>query len=579
MSLSNVGAPTNDKKLGTARKAKTLNPNAAEFIPSALRSSSGSTSTADVPTSLGTSATGTVTLGKTVLDRSGSSTSNNSDEEAHQYWRHQLPDDITPDFNITGEDESEGINSIHFSTLYLHDSDEISRFSASTGSGSILKERHESSSHGSNGSSIAEKIAYSVSSGEDTSSANLLLHFPTKPWGKPIGNNNQLLTTVRDRPNYNGNPRQGLLNERAVAENMEMNPLDFLALQFPGFATASLAEAYFANGGDLNLTIEMLNQFELQVDSGLDQNLNSKALSAPNLSTVDFPVLSVQDGQNGLPKFDGAYIQQTVNPYRFTSEDSLLLFKSNPSIPTRGSGDFASVVRKMSSQDSGTWKYDRNDSADASVGSSRSAQHVLASSYKGGQGRGIFGDRLQSRSSSRAAPIWLETGEAVANLYSEMRDEARDRARLRNAYLEQARQAYLIGNKTLAKEPSVKGQLHNIQMKSAHGKVQESIYRQRNPISPPEMQRHSGRGQERIIDLHGLHVSEAIHMLKHELGLLRTTVGNRLQVVYICVGTGHHTRCSRTPARLPIAIQRYLLKEEGLEYSEPHPGLLRVVIC
>ncbi|PSS19321.1 Polyadenylate-binding protein [Actinidia chinensis var. chinensis] len=225
----------------------------------------------------------------------------------------------------------------------------------------------------------------------------------------------------------------------------------------------------------------------------------------------------------------------------------------------------------MSSQDSGTWKYDRNGSADASVGSSRSAQHALASSYKGGQGRGIFGDRLQSRSSSWAAP------KAVANLYSEMRDEARDHARLRNAYLEQARQAYLIGNKT-AKEPSVKGQLHNIQMKSAHGKVQESIHHQRNPISPPEMQQHSGRGQEKIINLHGLHVSEAIHMLKHELGLLKTTVGNRLQVVYICVGTAHHTRCSRTPARLPIAVQCYLL-EEGLEYSEPQPGLLRVVIC
>ncbi|GFY95181.1 hypothetical protein Acr_10g0005660 [Actinidia rufa] len=567
MSLSNVGAPTNDKKLGLTRKAKTLNPNAAEFIPSALRSSSGSTSTADVPTSLGTSATGTGTLGKTVLDRSGSSISNNSDEEAHKYWRHQLPDDITPDFNITGEDNSEGIHSIHFSALYLHDSNEISRFSASTGSGSILKERHELSSHGSNGSSIA-----SVSSGEDTSSANLLLHFPTKPRCKLIGNNNQLLTTIRDRPNYDGNPRHGLLNEPAVAENMEMNPLDFLALQFPGFATASLAEVYFANGSDLNLTIEMLNQLELQVDSGLDQNLNSKALSAPNPSTLDFPVFSVQDGQHGLPKFDGAYIQQTVSPHRFTSEDSLLLFKSNPSIPTRGSGDFASVVRKMSSQDSGTWKYDRNGSADASVGSSRSAQHVLASSYKGGQGRGIFGDRLLSRSSSWAAP------KAVANLYSEMRDEARDHARLRNAYLEQARRAYLIGNKTLAKEPSVKGQLHNIQMKSAHGKVQESIYRQSNPISPPEMQRHSGRGQEKIIDLHGLHVSEAIHTLKRELGLLKTTVGNRLQVVYICVGTGYHTRCSRTPERLPIAVQYYLL-EEGLEYSEPQPGLLRVVIC
>lgn len=83
-----------------------------------------------------------------------------------------------------------------------------------------------------------------------------------------------------------------------------------------------------------------------------------------------------------------------------------------------------------------------------------------------------------------------------------------------------------------------------------------------------------------MIDLHGLHVGEAIHVLKNELSVLRTAAraaDQRLQV-YICVGTGHHTRGARTPARLPVAVQRYLLEEEGLDYSEPQPGLLRVVM-
>lgn len=90
----------------------------------------------------------------------------------------------------------------------------------------------------------------------------------------------------------------------------------------------------------------------------------------------------------------------------------------------------------------------------------------------------------------------------------------------------------------------------------------------------------NGRGQERIIDLHGLHVSEGIHVLKRELAVLRNTARSTDQrlPVFICVGTGHHTKGSRTPARLPTAIQRYLLEEEGLDYSEPQPGLLRVVI-
>ncbi|KAG6417067.1 hypothetical protein SASPL_119217 [Salvia splendens] len=136
-----------------------------------------------------------------------------------------------------------------------------------------------------------------------------------------------------------------------------------------------------------------------------------------------------------------------------------------------------------------------------------------------------------------------------------------------------ARQAYLVGNKALAKELSIKGQLHNVQMKAAHGKAQESIFCQRNS----DIQTN---GREQMIDLHGLHVSEAIHVLKRELAVMKNAARSMDQrlLVYICVGTGHHTRGARTPARLPTAVQRYLLEEEGLDYSEPQPGLLRVVI-
>lgn len=45
---------------------------------------------------------------------------------------------------------------------------------------------------------------------------------------------------------------------------------------------------------------------------------------------------------------------------------------------------------------------------------------------------------------------------------------------------EQARQAFIIGNKALAKELSLKGQLYNIQMKEAHEKARESIFRHRS---------------------------------------------------------------------------------------------------
>ncbi|KAB2079978.1 hypothetical protein ES319_A05G039000v1 [Gossypium barbadense] len=577
MSLSKKGTQISDAKSNAPSKATTLNPNAAEFVPFSLRSPSSSGSTRAAATAT-FSTSGSV--GKAVLDRSGSSVSNNSDDEAHQFWRHQLPDDITPDFKVINEDDSQSMEpgSLSLAGLSLHDGSEASRFPASAAGGYVFGDQQELLHQYGNGNNLDEKYRYPSSSyGEEPISASFL-NLPLKPWDEQLVNSDQLIGNGREGQLYDGNSRHAfasdILGEHTNINDTEMNHVDFLASQFPGFAAESLAEVYFANGCDLNLTIEMLTQLELQVDGGFNQNLNSKTLSAPNLSTMDFPALTVSDGQSGPPKYTGDDLQHSASTYRSSDKDNLLMFKTSSSLPSRGAIDFASAVRKMASQDSGMWKYDRNGSADSTVGSSRSS-NGSANSYSAAPGRGVYANRLQTRGSARSAPVWLETGDAVGNLYSELREEARDHARLRNAYFEQARQAFLIGNKALAKELSVKGQMHNMHMKAAHGKAQESIYHQRNPV-PLE----NFRGQERMIDLHGLHVSEALHMLKHELSVLRSTAraaDQRLQV-YICVGTGHHTRGSRTPARLPVAVQRYLLEEEGLDYTEPQPGLLRVVI-
>ncbi|KAK7383427.1 hypothetical protein VNO78_29106 [Psophocarpus tetragonolobus] len=573
MSLSEKLSQT-DVKLSTSNKATSLNPNAAEFVPFALRlSPSGNTSSVDATARFTTAGS----LGKAVLDRSESSISNNSDDEAHHYWRCQLPDDITPDFKVMGEDESQGLNNLSLADLSINDEDESSMFPSSKGSRYLLNEHQGLSQQHLNGNTFGDKLRFSKTYREEPSSASIL-NTSAKPWDRQIGNTDLHVSTGQEAIIYDDNTGHGFLNDvfavNSLVNDTDLNPLEFLASLFPGFASESLAEVFFANGCDLHLTIEMLTQLEIQVDGSFNQNLSPKTLSAPNLSAMDFPALTASNGQN-TAKYAADNIKQSGNPY--LSDKDMLMFKSGSSIPSRGAGDFASAVRKLASQDSVIWKYDKNGSGDASTGSSRSL-NALASAYNGGQGAVNFGDRFQNRGSSRAAPVWLETGDAVANMYSDLREEARDHARLRNAYFEQARQAYLVGNKALAKELSVKGQLHNMHMKAAHGKAQESIYRQRNPVAP-EMQ-VTGRGHQRMIDLHGLHVSEAIHVLKHELSVLRSmarAAEQRLQV-YICVGTGHHTRGSRTPARLPIAVQRYLLEEEGLDFTEPQPGLLGVVI-
>ncbi|KAI3811512.1 hypothetical protein L1987_21236 [Smallanthus sonchifolius] len=89
-----------------------LRKDATEFVPFALRSHSATVGATDASSTFGNFAT--TSPGKAVLDRSESSVSNNSDDEVHQYWRQQLPDDITPDFNVILEE------SMHFPfQLYL----------------------------------------------------------------------------------------------------------------------------------------------------------------------------------------------------------------------------------------------------------------------------------------------------------------------------------------------------------------------------------------------------------------------------------------------------------------------------
>ena len=155
---------------------------------------------------------------------------------------------------------------------------------------------------------------------------------------------------------------------------------------------------------------------------------------------------------------------------------------------------------------------------------------------------------------------WVETGAAVSQLYTANRDEARDYARVRNVCYEQATNAFLSGNKALAKELSRQGREAAAKMSAAHEGAAHSIYQSR------------GGGQDGVIDLHGLHVAEAIKLLRHELDRLRASGYHSAQVL---VGTGHHTIGSRTPSRLPVAVENFL-HQERWSFSEPQAGHLEV---
>lgn len=173
-----------------------------------------------------------------------------------------------------------------------------------------------------------------------------------------------------------------------------------------------------------------------------------------------------------------------------------------------------------------------------------------------------------------AAPVWesqgvhkFSTGAAVAAEYAAARADARDHARARNACFQQATQAYLAGNKALAKELGAKGRWHNEQMKAAHAVAAAGTFTKRNAAAL-EITKSSTGGMP-TIDLHGLHVTEAIDHLDDVLVRLQN---QGVRTVRLVIGVGQH---GKVPARLPSAVRNYL-GEWKLPYREPYEGLLEV---
>ena len=69
-------------------------------------------------------------------------------------------------------------------------------------------------------------------------------------------------------------------------------------------------------------------------------------------------------------------------------------------------------------------------------------------------------------------------------------------------------------------------------------------------------------------------MAEALQILKRELG----TGGGKLSgEISILVGTGHHTKGSRTPSRLPRSVEEWLISQ-NIHFTEPVSGefLVRV---
>ncbi|XP_018677855.2 polyadenylate-binding protein-interacting protein 7 isoform X2 [Musa acuminata AAA Group] len=452
--------------------------------------------------------------GKSVFNQSGSTISNNSEGEANPYWYHQLPDDITPDFKVMAE-ELQGPGNLRIADLSLHDAVGPSRLSGSMAN-QLLGVRKDVPCFTSENHRLSEKIC------AEEKSPTAFMASAASSWGKPFINGEKHSRIgrmgCRNDGDFCAGPINDLTRNNMLLENAAVDPIKYLSSCFPGCDAQRLANVYYKNGCDLNSTIELISHYMHEVDSGFDQNLNVMSLASSRVSMLDSTALSFAEtyAQSGSSKYNREDIRHNPIMHRSTSSIS------------KGDMKFASTIRQLGLQDFHRWRSDRNGCADGHVG-------------------------------------------------SESRREDHNVATLRNKCFEMENQTYYIGDKVLAKELGSKEQLYNRQTGSAHGKA-EAICQTRNPLFP-EHQSYS-QLKDQVIDLYGLSVTEAMQSLNNRLSFLRRKArssGQRLHAI-ICIGVGQqHSKGTGSPAWLPLAVEQYLTTE-GLQFTQPHPGLLRVVI-
>jgi len=326
----------------------------------------------------------------------------------------------------------------------------------------------------------------------------------------------------------------------AVLESQTNGPLDQHAIlavlqqNFPAYSSSALEEMFLSCGGSLQATIDVLYKLENEL-YGVQQRW--------------------QQQQQEIRK-NAEKVEFDASDFPSLGETEKTSTSSTKSTPLAFGANYA--------------------------GRAKAAAHLPAPRPQCPPTPATSGASNSTRGVG-AAPIWqaqgevekFSTGITVAAEYAEARAEARDHARARNVCFENATQAYISGNKALAKELGAKGRWHNERMKLLHAQAANETFSKRNAATlagtnSGHTSNTSSSSAPPTIDLHGLHVSEALHHLDRALENLQQ---RRVSKVRLVVGVGQH---GKVPARLKTAVEGHLSGIWKLRYREPYEGLLEV---
>ncbi|XP_033870892.3 NEDD4-binding protein 2 isoform X1 [Acipenser ruthenus] len=151
--------------------------------------------------------------------------------------------------------------------------------------------------------------------------------------------------------------------------------------------------------------------------------------------------------------------------------------------------------------------------------------------------------------------------------YDDYRTEALIQRRSQQECFSKAAEAYRKGMKEVATYYAQQGHLHGQQMKEANHRAAVRIFERVNASLLPQ----------NVLDLHGLHVDEAIHHLKRVLQEKAAECQQSGGKPHLSVITGRGNHSQGGVARIKPAVMDYLTSH-GFRFTEPKPGLVHIML-
>ncbi|XP_061850195.1 NEDD4-binding protein 2 isoform X2 [Colius striatus] len=151
--------------------------------------------------------------------------------------------------------------------------------------------------------------------------------------------------------------------------------------------------------------------------------------------------------------------------------------------------------------------------------------------------------------------------------YADLRAEAFCHQQQRKECLKKAGEAYRMGMKPVAAFYAHQGRLHEQKMKEANHAAAVQIFEKVNTSLLPM----------NVLDLHGLHVDEAVNQLSRVLQEKSEEYQQTGGKPYLCVITGRGSHSQGGVARIRPAAIRYLTSH-NFRFTEIKPGCLKVML-